>query len=82
MREPEKSATGISSMTVMPRSRKVESFSAATGARFTLLPPDNATGNYTKIVQRLPVKVTIKDLPPGLMLRPGLSVDLTVDTRN
>jgi membrane fusion protein (multidrug efflux system) len=60
----------------------VESFSAATGARFTLLPPDNATGNYTKIVQRLSVRVAIKDLPAGLMLRPGLSVDLTVDTRN
>jgi membrane fusion protein, multidrug efflux system len=60
----------------------VESFSAATGARFTLLPPDNATGNYTKIVQRVPVRVAIKNLPTGLMLRPGLSVDLTVDTRN
>ncbi len=60
----------------------VDSFSAATGARFTLLPPDNATGNYTKIVQRVPVRVAIKNLPTGLMLRPGLSVDLTVDTRN
>jgi membrane fusion protein (multidrug efflux system) len=60
----------------------VESFSAATGARFTLLPPDNATGNYTKIVQRVPVRIALKDLPAGLMLRPGLSVDLTVDTRN
>jgi membrane fusion protein (multidrug efflux system) len=61
---------------------QVESFSAATGARFTLLPPDNATGNYTKIVQRVPVRIALKDLPKGVALRPGLSVGLSVDTRN
>jgi membrane fusion protein (multidrug efflux system) len=61
---------------------KVESFSAATGARFSLLPPDNATGNYTKIVQRLPVRIAIADVPAGVQLRPGLSVELAVDTRN
>jgi membrane fusion protein (multidrug efflux system) len=60
---------------------EVESFSAATGAKFTLLPPDNATGNFTKIVQRLPVRVRLNALPPGIVLRPGMSVDLTVDTR-
>lgn len=60
---------------------EVESFSGATGAKFTLLPPDNATGNFTKIVQRLPVRVRIKELPAGIVLRPGMSVDLTVDTR-
>jgi membrane fusion protein (multidrug efflux system) len=59
---------------------EVESFSAATGARFTLLPPDNASGNYTKVVQRVPVRIHIKDLPQGMALRPGMSVDLTVDT--
>jgi membrane fusion protein (multidrug efflux system) len=61
---------------------QVESFSAATGAKFSLLPPDNATGNYTKIVQRLPVRIAIRDLPKGVTLRPGLSVDLAVDTHN
>jgi membrane fusion protein (multidrug efflux system) len=61
---------------------QVESFSAATGARFSLLPPDNATGNYTKIVQRLPVRIAIRDLPKGITLRPGLSVGLAVDTHN
>ena len=60
---------------------EVESFSGATGAKFTLLPPDNATGNFTKVVQRLPVRVRLHDIPAGLALRPGMSVDLTVDTR-
>ena len=60
---------------------EVESFSGATGAKFTLLPPDNATGNFTKIVQRLPVRVRFKEVPAGLLVRPGMSVDLTVDTR-
>ena len=60
---------------------EVESLSSATGARFALLPPDNATGNYTKIVQRLPVRIKITDLPQGVSLRPGLSVDAVVDTR-
>ncbi len=63
---------------------QVESFSAATGARFSLLPPDNATGNFTKVVQRVPVRVSINlsDVPKGVLLRPGLSVELSVNTRN
>lgn len=60
---------------------EVDSLSGATGSRFTLLPPDNATGNFTKIVQRLPVKIRVKDLPAGVELRPGMSVDATIDTR-
>jgi membrane fusion protein (multidrug efflux system) len=60
---------------------EVESLSAATGARFALLPPDNATGNFTKVVQRVPVRVRVRDVPAGVSLRPGMSVDLTVDTR-
>jgi membrane fusion protein (multidrug efflux system) len=58
----------------------VESLSGATGSRFSLLPPDNASGNYTKVVQRLPVRVQIASLPAGIALRPGMSVDLTIDT--
>ncbi|MCW8328813.1 HlyD family secretion protein [Photobacterium sp. SDRW27] len=60
----------------------VDSFSPATGAKFALLPPENATGNFTKIVQRVPVKITIPD-PAQLegRLIPGLSVVATVDTR-
>jgi membrane fusion protein, multidrug efflux system len=60
---------------------EVESMSGATGSRFTLLPPDNATGNYTKIVQRVPVKIKLHDVPAGVDLRPGMSVDATIDTR-
>ncbi len=60
---------------------EVESVSAATGARFSLLPPDNATGNYTKVVQRIPIRIKLKEPPPELLLRPGMSVEAVVDTR-
>jgi membrane fusion protein (multidrug efflux system) len=59
---------------------EVESFSAGTGSRFTLLPPDNASGNYTKVVQRVPVKIRLKNLPTDVTLRPGMSADISVDT--
>jgi membrane fusion protein, multidrug efflux system len=59
----------------------VESFSGATGARFALLPPDNATGNFTKVVQRVPVRVKLDEAPSDIRLMPGLSVELTVNTR-
>ncbi|MDP9035863.1 MAG: HlyD family secretion protein [Myxococcota bacterium] len=59
---------------------EVESFSAATGARFSLLPPDNATGNFTKVVQRVPVRIRLRDVPESLALRPGMSATVTVDT--
>jgi membrane fusion protein (multidrug efflux system) len=60
---------------------EVESFAPASGALFSLLPPENATGNFTKIVQRLPVriKVSAENALRG-MLRPGLSVEASVDT--
>jgi membrane fusion protein (multidrug efflux system) len=60
---------------------RVASFAAATGARFSLLPPDNASGNFTKVVQRVPVKIVLDDIPDGLPLRPGLSADVRVNTR-
>jgi len=59
----------------------IESFSGATGAKFALLPPDNATGNFTKVVQRVPVRVKITESVADLVLRPGMSVELSVDTR-
>jgi membrane fusion protein (multidrug efflux system) len=60
----------------------VESISPAAGSVFTLLPPDNATGNFTKIVQRLPVRVRVpKDVAKQNLLRAGMSVYATVDTR-
>jgi membrane fusion protein (multidrug efflux system) len=60
---------------------EIESLSGATGSRFSLLPPENATGNFTKVVQRVPVRVRVKDLPTDRVLRPGMSADVTVDTR-
>src|SRR6202041_3418398 len=59
----------------------VESLSPAAGSVFTLLPPDNATGNFTKIVQRLPVRIRApKDVARQNLLRAGMSVYATVDT--
>jgi membrane fusion protein (multidrug efflux system) len=60
----------------------VDSISPAAGSVFTLLPPDNATGNFTKIVQRLPVRIRVpKDVAKQNLLRAGMSVYATVDTR-
>lgn len=61
---------------------KVESIAAATGSRFSLLPPDNATGNFVKVVQRVPVKIVLgSNQDPERLLRPGMSVTPTVYTR-
>jgi membrane fusion protein (multidrug efflux system) len=57
---------------------RVESLSAGTGAVFSLLPPDNATGNFVKVVQRVPVRIVFTPLPRDIELRPGLSADVTV----
>jgi membrane fusion protein (multidrug efflux system) len=60
----------------------VDSWSPASGAVFSLLPPDNATGNFTKIVQRIPVKIVLdRDLALDDLLRPGMSVIATIDTK-
>jgi len=61
---------------------RVESLSAATGAKFSLLPPDNATGNFTKVVQRIPVRIQItQGCGTDRPLRPGMSVDTHIVTR-
>jgi membrane fusion protein (multidrug efflux system) len=57
---------------------KVESISGGTGSRFSLLPPDNASGNFVKVVQRVPVRIAWVDAPKELLLRAGLSADVTV----
>jgi membrane fusion protein (multidrug efflux system) len=60
---------------------KVDSWSPGTGSTFALLPPDNATGNFTKVVQRVPVKITLEPNPAlGALVRPGMSVIATIDT--
>jgi len=60
----------------------VESLSAATGAKFSLLPPDNATGNFTKVVQRIPVKIHVTGGEDTTHpLRPGMSAEVVIATR-
>jgi membrane fusion protein, multidrug efflux system len=63
------------------RGRVIE-IAPASGSQFALLPPDNATGNYTKVVQRIPVKIAFDDSDTVATLRPGLSVIATVRTRH
>lgn len=58
----------------------VDSIQHGTGARFSAFPPENATGNYVKIVQRVPVKIAIDEVPDDVVLGPGMSVEPTVDT--
>ncbi len=58
----------------------VDSIASATGSRLSLLPPENATGNFVKVVQRIPVKILI-DRNNGLVLRPGMNVDATIFTK-
>ncbi|EXR23133.1 HlyD family secretion protein [Acinetobacter baumannii] len=60
---------------------KIESFSPASGATFSLMPPDNATGNFNKVVQRIPVRITIDSSPHIDLIKPGMSVSATVDLR-
>jgi membrane fusion protein, multidrug efflux system len=61
---------------------KVIEIAPASGSQFALLPPDNATGNYTKVVQRIPVKIALDDSTLATKLRPGLSVVATVHTKD
>lgn len=66
-----------------PIEARVESLFAASGAQFSLLPPDNATGNFTKVVQRIPVKLTFTaDNPLRGKIRPGMSVTATVNIKD
>ena len=60
---------------------RVDSWSPVTGSTFALLPPDNATGNFTQVVQRVPVKIVLdKNASLGALVRPGMSVEATIDT--
>jgi membrane fusion protein (multidrug efflux system) len=57
---------------------KVESLSGGTGARFSLFPPDNATGNFVKVAQRIPVRIALDGPPSSMVLRAGQSAVVTV----
>jgi membrane fusion protein, multidrug efflux system len=60
----------------------VDSVAGATGSRLSLLPPENATGNFVKVVERIPVKIILDPIPPDkAILRPGMNVDVTIITR-
>ena len=66
-----------------PAQGHIDSLFPASGAQFSLLPPDNATGNFTKVVQRIPIKVAIdNDHPLSQVVRPGMSVSVKVDLRD
>jgi len=60
----------------------VESLSAATGAEYSLLPPQNATGNWIKVVQRVPIRIKLQPNQHDLVLRAGMSADIQIDTRS
>jgi membrane fusion protein (multidrug efflux system) len=82
LRPGQKARLVFDAMPDRPVEGEVLSLSPATGAQFSLLPPDNATGNFTKIVQRVPVRISIPaDVAALGELRPGLSVVVDVDTR-
>jgi membrane fusion protein (multidrug efflux system) len=57
---------------------RVHSVASATGSKLSLLPPENATGNFVKIVQRIPVKIVLDQPPSGVVFRPGMNVDATI----
>jgi membrane fusion protein (multidrug efflux system) len=59
----------------------LDSIAGATGTKLSLLPPENATGNYVKIVQRIPVKIVLNQVPDGFVFRPGMNVDATLFTK-
>jgi membrane fusion protein (multidrug efflux system) len=59
---------------------KVTSVSPGTGSQFSVLPPENATGNWVKVVQRLPVRVELEQADPAFPLHGGLSAAVSVDT--
>jgi membrane fusion protein, multidrug efflux system len=82
MRPGQKAVVSVDAYGAKKYNGHIESIAAATGARFSLLPPENATGNYVKVIQRVPVKILLDDPPdPEHPLRPGMSVYPTVFTR-
>jgi membrane fusion protein (multidrug efflux system) len=63
-------------------SAEVASVSPSTGSQFSMLPPENATGNWVKVVQRVPVRLQLTHIDEGFLLQSGLSADVTVDTQS
>ena len=83
MRPGQRAEVSVDAYPDHPLPGRIDSFAPASGAQFSLLPPDNATGNFTKIVQRVPVRIALpREGPLARLLRPGLSVTVTIDTRD
>ncbi|HWP09621.1 MAG TPA: HlyD family secretion protein [Polyangiaceae bacterium] len=80
MRAGQPATVTIDSISGLKLPGHVDSLAGGTGSRFSLLPPDNASGNFTKVVQRVPVLIRL-ETHPGLELRPGLSASVTVLTK-
>jgi membrane fusion protein (multidrug efflux system) len=82
MRPGQRAAVDVDALGGRDFKGKVDSIAGATGARFSLLPPENATGNFVKVVQRVPVKIVLDaGQDPERLLRPGRSVNATVYTK-
>jgi membrane fusion protein (multidrug efflux system) len=81
MRPGESANVSVDAYPGRPFHAKVDSVAYGTGAQFSLLPPDNASGNFVKVVQRVPVKLVWTDLPEDVRLEAGLSADVTVYTK-
>jgi len=82
MRAGQRAAVDVDALGGRDFKGKVDSLAGATGARFSLLPPENATGNFVKVVQRVPVKIVLDaGQDPEHLLRPGMSVNATVYTK-
>ena len=83
MRQGQRTTLVFDAFDDQPIQGTIDSLFPASGAQFSLLPPDNATGNFTKVVQRIPVKIRIdNDHPLSQMVRPGMSVSIKVDLRD
>jgi membrane fusion protein (multidrug efflux system) len=80
MKAGQKATIDVDTYPDHPFTATVASIGAGTGSEFSVLPPQNATGNWVKVVQRIPVRLVIEDLDPERPLRAGMSVDVEVDT--
>jgi membrane fusion protein (multidrug efflux system) len=78
MREGQPAAIKVDAFPGRKLQGHVDSLSGGSGARFSLLPPDNASGNFTKVVQRIPVLVRFDAVPNDVVLRPGMSTNVTI----
>ncbi len=81
IRPGQKASVEVDAFSGRKLSGKVASLSPGTGSSFSLLPPENATGNWVKVVQRVPVRIVL-DTPAGIALRSGMSVSAEVDTEH